>query len=1099
MQVHDQTVSTKALIDSGADGQFINTKFAIKHRIPMTPLPRPIPVLNVDGTPNHQGIITHFTWRWIQMGSKQFTCRFLVTSLGKEDIILGLPWLKRYNPSIDWQNKTLTIQKTNMATSIAQQVNKPKGDPKELVPQEYHSFLQLFEKGAASRLPEHRPYDHAINLKPDFRPRDCKAYPLTPKEEEATKEFLEENLAKGYIRPSKSPMASPFFFVDKKDSSLRPCQDYRYVNEGTIKDAYPFPLISDLMDKLKGAKYFTKLDLRSGYNNVRIKPGDEWKAAFKTSKGLFEPLVMFFGLCNSPATFQRFMDDIFRIEIVDGGIVIYMDDILIFASTLPELREKTFKVLQILKDNDLYLKPEKCTFEVQQVEFLGMIVTPNQIHMDPAKLSGIQTWPAPTTVKQLRSFLGFCNFYRRFIPQYSDITNPLHELTRANESWKWTPERQQAFDKLKSLFAQQPALLIPNPAQPFILETDASKVATGGVLYQANSNGELQPCGYISEALGPAQQRYEVYDRELLGIIRGLNAWRHYLLGSPHQVVIWCDHKNLSYFRAARRLTPRQSRWNLILSQYDKAITHKPGKTIPGADLLSRRSDHGVEPDEMRILIPDSMIINNINIDDLRERIQQELEKDALAQIILNAKTKKLPAPAHVTLDDWAIDPNTQLLMFRKKLYIPDNRDLKQTILKLSHDVPTRGHPGIFKTTYIVRQQYWWPGLTVFVKNYINGCAQCQQMKINTHPTAPPLNPIPADPNALPFQSVSMDFITDLPESSTYDSIMVIVDHDVSKGIILIPCRKTIDAFETAKLYLDQVYRRFGLPNSIISDRGPQFASRVFQLICERMGIKSKMSTAYHPQTDGQTERANQEVEAYLRIYCMTRPHDWADSLASIEFVHNSQVHSVTKTTPFHVIQGFTPKAIPDLVTMTDTPILSQRLRMINEVRREALAAHELARMHMTRHMTRKFTPFKTGDKVWLEATNLKVPNRSKKLSPKREGPFLIEKVLSPLTYRLQIPTTWRIHPVFHASLLTPYTQTESHGPSFTHPPPEIVDNEEEYEIEAIIAHRKNGKRRQYLVKWMGYESSENSWLTEAELTHSPDLLKAYKEAKRLD
>ena len=1094
-------------------------------------LPQPIPVLNVDGTNNANGTITHYTWRSFTLGRKRLTARMLVTSLGKEDIILGLPWLQKHNPSIDWKAKTLAIQtikgamlkqekpdtpnydsdttlvttqgkmvqKVTTATTLAQQVAKPKGDPKDLVPTVYHHFLSLFEKGAASRLPEHRPYDHAINLKPDFRPRDCKTYPLTPREEAALTEFLTENLAKRYIRPSKSPMASPFFFVDKKDIlDLRPCQDYRELNEGTVKDSYPFPLISDLMDKLKGAKYFTKLDLRSGYNNVRIREGDEWKAAFKTSKGLFEPLVMFFGMCNSPATFQRFMDDIFRIEIIDGCLVIYMDDILIFAATLEQLREKTFRVLQILKDNDLFLKPEKCVFETQQVEFLGMIVTPNQLHMDPAKLSGIQTWPTPSTVKQLRSFLGFCNFYRRFIPQYSHLTNPLHALTKITTKWEWTPERQQAFSKLKELFAEQPALLIPDPSKPFILETDASKVATGAVLYQSNSNGDLQPCGFVSEALGPAQQRYEVYDRELLGIVRGLTAWRHYLLGSPHQVTIWCDHKNLSYFRAARRLTPRQSRWNLVLSQYNKIITHKPGKSIPGADLLSRRSDHGVEPDETRILLPDSVIINNLHIDELKTRIANLQETDGLAQLVRQAKEKKLPAPAHITLDDWTMDKETGILSFRKKIYVPENKEIKQQILKLSHDLPTRGHPGVFKTTYIVRQSYWWPGLTIFVKNFIAGCAQCQQMKINTHPTRPPLNPIAADPNALPFQAVSMDFITDLPESHGYDSIMVIVDHDASKGIVLIPCHKTIDALQTAQLYHQHVYRRFGLPTSIISDRGPQFASKVFQTLCSRLGIKSKMSTAYHPQSDGQTERANQEIEAYLRIYCASQPQNWVDSLADIEFVHNSQVHSVTKATPFHIIQGFTPRAIPEILTQTDIPSLSQRLRSLTEIRREALAAHELARMHMARHTTRGFKPFKQGDKVWLEATNLRTPNQSKKMTPKREGPFSIEKVISPLTYQLSIPNTWRIHPVFHASLLTPFIQNDSHGPSFSHPPPEIIDNEEEFEVEAILSHRGNGKRRRYLVKWVGYESSENQWVDDEALTNSQELLSEYKKAKNL-
>ncbi|THH00881.1 hypothetical protein EW145_g7016 [Phellinidium pouzarii] len=1011
VKAYGQTVLSNALIDSGAEGKFIDSKFVAKHRILVRKLVKPIPVHNVDGTPNQNGTITHYTLRPLLFGNKLTMAFLLVTSLGKEDIILGLPWLKQRNPLINWKEGTISIRRTTTATSLAQRTTKTIKPLKDSIPAHYHNFIHLFEKKAAERFPIERPYDHAIDLKPDFVPRDCKLYSMTPKEELALDEFLTENLRKGYIRPSKSPMASPFFFIGKKDNTLRPCQDYRALNEGTIKNAYPLPLIGDLMDKLRGAKYFTKLDLRSGYNNIRIKEGDQYKAAFKTIHSLFEPTVMFFGLCNSPATFQMFMNDIFRIIITEEAILIYMDDILIFSDNLEDLRRKTNRVLKVLQDNDLFLKPEKCVFEVQEVEFLGMIICPDNIHMDPVKLAGIQQWPEPHTVKQLRSFLGFCNFYRRFIPNYSSIAYPLNELTRTNEPWKWNELHTNAFITLKNLFSSQLALLIPDKTKPFILETDASK--------------------------------------------------------------------NLSYFQAARRLTPRQSRWNLFLSQFDISITHKPGKDIPGADSLSRRPDYGTEPDEERTLLPNTLFIGRIDVE-LHNHIKESQATDQLANTILRAKTLNIPSPFKFSLDDWTTD--SDLLLFRKRIYIPDNKDLKQQILHLFHDLPCFGHPGIFKTTSLIRQHYWWPGLTIFVKNFINGCAACQQMKINTHPTTPPLTPIPADPSALPFQSVSIDFITDLPLSNSFDSLMVIVDHDSSKGIVLCPCNKTIDALGTALLYHQNVYRRFGLPKRIISDRGPQFASHVFQTLCSCLGIKSKLSTAYHPQTDGQTERANQEIEAYLRIYCGTAPNTWAESIPDLEFSHNLQTHSVTKTSPFNIILGYNPIPIPPAIEPTNLPSLSERLRLLSTIRKEALAAHDLAQLHMARHTSRNFTPFKLGDKVWLEATHLHFPNRSRKLSPKREGPFTIKQVLSPLNYRLKLPKAWRIHPVFHASLLTPFAETDSHGPSFTQPPPDLIDGHEEFEIEAIVSHSGNGKRRKYLIKWKGYPSSANEWLKEADL-----------------
>ena len=1098
LNVQGEIVSTDALIDSGAEGQFMDIEFAKQHKLKLTPLDHPIPVRNVDNTPNSQGPIRYCLWKDTFLGSKRVRTRFLITALGKQTMILGLPWLRKYNPTINWAKGTVRINRVSVATKLAQQQTpKPSKTAAELVPPQYHAYLDRFDKRSAERFPPSRPYDHEINLDDSFIPSDCKTYPLNPKQEQLMEEFITENLRKGYIRPSQSPQASPFFFVDKKDGAeYRGCQDYRKVNEHTISNRAPIPRAEELFEKIKGAKYFTKLDLRAGYNNIRIKDGHQWKAAFKTTKGLFEPMVMFFGLKNSPATFQAFMHDILRIEIIEDTILIYMDDILIFADTLEDLRRKTFRVLENLKKNDLYLKPEKCKFEVQEVEFLGYIIKPDNLLMDPIKKAGITEWPVPKTLKQVQSFLGFCNFYRKFVPNFSDIAKPLNTLQRKDTPWNWTNECQQAFLQLKDILTKEPSLLVPDKTKPFILETDASKVATGAVLYQHNGNGELQPCGYISQSLNEHEQRYEIYDRELLAIVRGLTKWSHCLLGAPHKVTVWCDHKNLSYFRSPHRLSPRQSRWKLYLSQFDLQITHKPGKSMLGSDLLSRRVDHGEEPPEEATLLPTDMFLAVVDLDLVNE-IVETTDKDPFAKYIVQALQQKKPSPHAKSMQDWTYTNGT--LYFRGKTYVPDKIELRRRILNTFHDLPTAGHPGNFRTLASLREHYYWPGMAIFVKKYIEGCAACQQMKTNTHPTAPPLNPIAADPEALPFHSVTIDFITDLPLTKGFDSLMVVVDHDVTKAIVLIPTTKTIDAIGTGALYHTHVYRRYGLPNRIISDRGPQFASSVFQTLCNRLGIKSKLSTAYHPQTDGQTERTNQEIETYLRIYCSNAPQSWLEALPDIEYVHNSQAHSVTKLSPFEILYGYKPRSFPTTTEPTNLPTLSHRLAQIMATRKEAIAAHDLARQHMQRHIQTKFKPFKQGEKVWLEATNLSFPNRPRKFSPKREGPFEIEQVLSPLSYKLKIPEAWRIHPVFHASLLTPFRQTDSHGPSFTQPPPDIIDNHEEYEVEAILSHRGNGNRRRYLVKWVGYPTSENQWLPEMELSrNATETLKDYKEAKNL-
>src|SRR6266850_3799603 len=339
-------------------------------------------------------------------------------------------------------------------------------------------------------------------MKPGFKLKVSHPYPLSQTETKLLDEWITENLAKGYIQPSKSSQAAGFFFIEKKTKGeFQPCQDYHYLNEWTIKDAYPLPLVSDLLLKLRGARYFTKLDLRWGYNNIRIKKGDKHLAAFNMNHGWFKPLVMFFGLCNSPAMFQRMMNEYFRDMITKGWIVVYMDDILIMASTKKELEERTKAVLQHLQENDLFLKLEKCKFAQTTIKFLGLIISENEICMDAAKLAGIKQWLAPQTIKEVHSFLGFTNFYRRFIRKYAEIVKPLTNLTCKEVGYQWSKLEQKAFDYLKEVFMEELILIMPDPTKQFILETDASKWVTGAVLQQLGDDGEIHPCGFISHVL----------------------------------------------------------------------------------------------------------------------------------------------------------------------------------------------------------------------------------------------------------------------------------------------------------------------------------------------------------------------------------------------------------------------------------------------------------------------------------------------------------------------------------------------------------------------------------------------------------------------
>jgi hypothetical protein len=441
-------------------------------------------------------------------------------------------------------------------------------------------------------------------MKEGFEPKLFKNYNLTPAEQNELDKFLKENLKKRYIRPSQLPMASLFFFVSKKYGKLRPCQDYRYLNDWTIKNSYPLPLISEIMDKLKGIKYFTKLDIRWGYNNIQIRKGDKWKATFKTNKGLFKPTVMFFGMCNSPATFQAMINDIFMTMIDQQLVIFYIDDILIFAKTEEELRKITKQVLEKLREHNLFLK---CEFCKTKIEYLGMIIEQGKIEMDSVKLGGIRDWPTPTTVEQVRSFFGFGNFYWKFIFHYSDLAQPLNYLTKKDKKFEWTTDCQNTFDTMKKQFTEEPVLLMPDQLKPFQIESDTSKVATRAILMQLDSNRDWHPIAFMSKTFSETKRKYEIYDRELLGIIRALKEWRHYIQESGYMTVVHSDHKNLMYFWTAQKLNDRQARWSLYLSGFDIKLIHLPGTKMVQSDTLSRRPDYGAKgqfDDEEKTMLP---------------------------------------------------------------------------------------------------------------------------------------------------------------------------------------------------------------------------------------------------------------------------------------------------------------------------------------------------------------------------------------------------------------------------------------------------------------------------------------------------------------
>lgn len=768
---------------------------------------------------------------------------------------------------------------------------------------------------------------------------------------------------------------------------------------------------------------------------------------------------MFFGMTNSPPTFQSMMDEIFRRELELGDFFVYMDDELVATDgTLTEHKDYVAHILKINRDNDLYFKPEKCVFSTQCVEYLGLIITPDHIEMDPVKLDGIKEWPAPTKVKEVQAFLGFANFYHWFIEGYSRIAQPLFALTRKDQEWDWDQSCQDAFDALKAKFLSAPVLSMPDTSAPFRIETDASDFTTGAILSQKLNDG-WHPVAFLSQAMAPAERNYDIHDKELLAIIKALEAWRHYLLGSPHNLEIITDHKNLEYFTEKRKLNRCQARWQLTLNDYQYSLQYRPGKTQK-ADGLLRHSDHkeGVENDnsEQILISPnnfESLALNTLTreVQDngdikLKQRIKDSAHMDDVVKTSMDTILANGPRSLAKGLQDWNIEDG--VILHRGCIYVPNDPALRRDLLKIFHDSPVAGHGGKHKTQELISRDYWWPNMSNFVKEYVKGCATCQATKNINNPPC-----IPLMPNETPdriYGVLMTDFISGIPTCQNFDNISVWVCRK-TKWIFAEPTVKTIDSDGTIELFIKNIFPHTGLPDGIISDRGPQYASRVFRGALQKLRIDSALSTAYHPQSDGETERVNQEILQYLHAFVDLHQDDWVDWLPLACFTHNNRVHASTGYSPFQMLHGTNLRGFPTALPSVAIQSIEDRLAYQKHILEEAEACMELAaqRMQDAAGNWRSNNPeYQEGQKMWLDGKNLRLQVPSVKLAPRRHGPFEIAEVMGPVTYRLNIPATWkRIHPVFHASLLTPYVETEAHGPNFTFPVPEADGEELEYEV----------------------------------------------------
>jgi hypothetical protein len=896
----------------------------------------------------------------------------------------------------------------------------------EMVPEWLHDYKSVFDKADFDEMPSHRPWDHHIELEKDAKPWDnVRLIPLSDDETDALDEFLNENLRTGRIRESKSPWASPFFFTRKKDRKLRPVQDYRRLNAMTKKNRTPLPLISETIDRLKEAKYFSKMDVRWGFNNIRITDGDQEKAAFLTKRGLFEPTVMFFGLTNSPATFQTMMNNILRPLVIQGKVLVYMDVIIVFTNNIEEHQRITREVLEILRRNNMYLKPEKCDFEKTTVEYLGVIVSHNTLAIDPIKGAAVKDWPTPWKLKEVQEFTGFLNFYRRFIPNFSRVARPLYNLTKKDERFECTEKRQEAFDKLKDLISSAPILSQARDHRRFRIEADACDYATGAVLLQEH-DGVYHPIAFLSKSLNKVERNYQVHDREMLAIIRALTEWRHYVIGKEFD--IWSDHKNLSWFMTKQNLNRRQARWGAELAEYHFNLHYRKGPTMGQADGLSRRADlkGEIEHDNTdQILLPahkftnlralNGTLIHSQGDDFVRQIRESHDEYDKKTIVALeeaaNSKIDKARDMAIWKKEDGIITRNGLVV-------VPRNRELRRKIIATCHDGPIAGHPGRLCTRELVQADYWWPGMIWDINRYVDGCPICPKVKPVREKPIGELKPTEI-PKEL-WEIISVDFVGELPESSGKNVIMNVVDRH-SKLLYSGACNTNISVEGAARLFLETAWKYEGLPRQIISDRGPQFAAAFTKELNRLLRIKGSSTTAYHPQSDGQTERVNQEMEIYLRIFINHYQNDWTQWLPLATFSWNARINPTTHLSPFAAAHGRQLRMGMEPTRKHSDERLQNANDMVEkmkEVKQETESALRAAADDMKRFYDAKRRPdeFEVGDEVWLNAKDLTTERPSKKLDYKRLGPFPIVRKVSELAYELKLPRSFKIHPVISAS-----------------------------------------------------------------------------------
>ena len=825
---------------------------------------------------------------------------------------------------------------------------------------------------------------HKIRLVEGATPSYVPAYRIPHIQRKVVDELVEEMLQENIITPSSSPWNSPLFLVPKKNGGFRPVIDFRKVNQQTVPDRYPMPLLTNILQSLgSGNKFFSTIDLKSGYWQIPLAEESKEITAFSTTSGHYEFVKMPFGLSNAPVTFQRLMNSLFC-GLIGKALLVYLDDIIIVSKTLESHLAKLRIVLDRMSSAGLKINLTKCEFLRPKIQFLGHLVDAQGIHTLPEKISAIQDYPTPVSVENVRSFLGMAGYYRSFVKGFATIAAPLTKLLRKDVPFAWGKTQIAAFNGLKEAMISPPVLAFPDQQQEFLLHTDASGVGIGAVLSQVDERGMQQPIAYASRKLNDAESRYSTTHQEALAVIWALKHFHYIIYG--YDITVLTDHQALQSFFYGKELSGRLSRWHLVIMDYKPKIRYLPGRQNVVADALSRNFPVSVAAVEAKEVFS-------------AETLREEQRKDPMWSLVIH----------NLESGDEDEVPNLKVPLSQFKLrdgvlcrsVVIKHRALNQIVvpttlipmaLQIVHDVPLAGHPGREKSILMARRKYYWPTLRSDIEKKVESCLTCATHKGRTSGVAPMGSyPVPTKP----WETVGVDIlqISAGYEGSKY--LLVVVDH-FSRFTILVAIPDK-SAKQVGHALVSSVFLPYAAPKVLISDNGGEFKNELLEEVCRMYGVSQCFTAAYHPQGNGMVERVNSKILTSLRTLLVdaVQPlqENWVDWIPQVAASINSTVNESTGKTPYYIMYGDEKRLPYEVVVEDPLPVynyedyakVQRKVFQITfgEVRRSLERSRDLRTERQ--HKMAKPVSIEVGDVVMV-----KQPARKGKLDPSFAGPFLV-------------------------------------------------------------------------------------------------------------